>query len=106
MNRRSGSFESGYRPERVNAPSGGDEEFQAEVSRFNDLQDKLALAGIRSELADLEATVANLPAAIQTLRDRGYVFKSYLAKKSETLAAQWADLRPRLEAALQTQQPA
>ncbi len=106
MNRRPGSFESNYRPERVNAPAGGDEEFQAEVGRFNDLQDKLALANIRSELADLEATVANLPACIKDLRERGYVFKSYLARKSETLAAQWAELRPRVEAALQAQQPA
>ena len=105
MNRRSGSFESDNRPERVNAPAGADEELQAEVSRFNDLQDKLALASLQGDLAELDATVANLPAAIQTLRDRGYVFKSYLAKKSETLAGQWRDLRPRVEAALLAQQP-
>ena len=105
MQRRSGSFDTDYRPERVTTPRGADEELQAEVSRFNDLQDKLALADVRTQLADLDTTVANLPAGIQTLRDRGYVFKSYLAKKSETLATQWRDLRPRVEAALQNQLP-
>jgi hypothetical protein len=64
------------------------------------------LANIRSELAELETTVDNLPSAIQAIRDRGYVFKSYLEKKATTLATQWGDLRPRLEAALQNQQTA
>jgi hypothetical protein len=107
MSSRRGSFSApDHKPEKVTATAGADEALQAEISRFNDLQEKLALADIRRDLGELEAAVDNLPANVQTLRDRGYVFKSYLEKKAGTLATQWADLRPRVEAALQTQQPA
>jgi hypothetical protein len=106
MSSRQGSFASDHTPEKVSAAAGADEALQAEVGRFNDLQDKLALADIRKELGEMEAIVDNLPSTIQALRDRGYVFKSYLEKKAETLATQWRDLRPRVEAALQTQLPA
>ena len=44
-----------------------------------------------------------LPSNIAAIRARGYVFKSYLERKAETLAGQWRDLRPRVEAAIRTQ---
>ncbi len=90
----------------LNAPAEAGEAVQAEVGRFNSLQSKLALTDIQGDLADMENAVNALPANLAHIRARGYVFKNYLEKKIETLATQWRDLRPRVEAALRTQQPA
>jgi hypothetical protein len=75
-----------------------------EQSRFNALQDNISLAHVRDELEDIEGAINALPANVENIRARGYVFKSYLEKKVETLANQWRELRPRVEAAVQQEQ--
>lgn len=75
-----------------------------EQNRFNALQNNLNLANVQDELEDIEGAISALPANVENIRSRGYVFKSYLEKKVETLTNQWRDLRPRVEAALQQQQ--
>ena len=77
---------------------------QQEQSRFNALQNNLNLAHIQDELEDIEGAIAALPANVENIRSRGYVFKNYLERKVETLVSQWRELRPRVEAAVQQQQ--
>jgi len=88
----------------VNVPAGANEALQAEVTRFNDLQGKVLLAQINDDVEDIETAINALPANLENIRARGYVFKSYLEKKIETLATQWRDLRPRVVAAIPPQQ--
>lgn len=76
---------------------------QQELDRFNNLQSQLMLTQIRDDLEDVESAINALPANIENIRSRGYVFKSYLERKVETLTSQWRDMRPRVEAALQQQ---
>ena len=80
--------------------------FTQEQSRFNALQSQLNLTQVHDELEDIESAINALPANIENIRARGYVFKSYLEKKIETLTTQWRDLRPRVEGAVQQQQTA
>lgn len=80
--------------------------FADEQNRFNALQGQLNLTQVHDELEDIESAINALPANIENIRARGYVFKSYLEKKVETLTTQWRDLRPRVEAAVQQQQRA
>ncbi len=84
----------------------GVDAFAQEQSRFNALQSRVMLSHVQDELEDIEGAIAALPANVENIRARGYVFKSYLEKKVETLTTQWRDLRPRVEAAVQQEQAA
>lgn len=77
---------------------------QLEVDRFNSLQNRLVLSQVNDDLEDIETAVNALPANVENVRARGYIFKSYLEKKVETLQTQWRDLRPRVEQELRTRQ--
>ena len=89
---------------RLSVPAAASNEaLQAEVAKFNDLQSKIMLTSINDDLEDIESAINTLPANVENIRARGYVFKNYLEKKVETLAKQWRDLRPRVTAAIQTQ---
>jgi hypothetical protein len=90
-------------PAAGDAPLTEEQLLQAEIDRFNAIQGDILLTRVTNDLADAEAAVNALPANIANIRSRGYVFKSYLERKAETLAQQWRDLRPRVEAGLQTQ---
>jgi len=79
------------------------EALQAEMTRFNNLQSQLMLTAVNDDLEDIESAINALPANVENIRARGYVFKSYLEKKVETLTAQWRDLRPRVVSAIKTQ---
>jgi hypothetical protein len=89
----------------VTIPAAANEQLQAEVQRFNSLQDKLLLTTVNDDLEDIESAINALPANLENIRARGYVFKNWLEKKVEALTTQWRDLRPRVESALQTQGP-
>ena len=79
------------------------EALQAETGRFNALQGQIMLTSVNDDLEDIEGAINALPANVENLRARGYVFKNYLEKKVETLATQWRDLRPRVQSAIRTQ---
>jgi hypothetical protein len=72
-------------------------------SRFRSLQDDIALRWVNDDLGDIDTTLRDLPTSIQQVRSRGYVFKSYLEKKTGMLAQQWAEIRPRVTAAVDEQ---
>lgn len=88
------------------APSGAPpaDPIQLEVNRLNSLQDQIHLTQVNDDLEDLHSAVGALPANLENIRSRGYVFKSYLERKVETLATQWRDVRPKVEQAARTAQ--
>ncbi len=94
-------------PSAAGTPAGTQADpLQLELDRFNGLQERLALAQVNDDLEDIETAINALPANIENIRARGYVFKSYLERKVETLRTQWRDVRPRVQAALQQNQTA
>jgi hypothetical protein len=65
-------------------------------SRLQSLYEDVALNGVNADLGQLDTWLRDLPTSIQQVRSRGYVFKSYLEKKADVLARQWAELRSRV----------
>ena len=90
-------------PAAGNAPPTEEQLLQAEIDHFNSIQGDILLTRVTRDLADIEAKVNNLPANIANIRSRGYVFKSWLETKAQTLAAQWHEVRPRLDTNVQSQ---
>lgn len=76
---------------------------EALETRFREMQDEIALNRARKAGEELTAQVHSLPRAVQQLRARGYAFKSFLERKADVLAQQWADVRPRLTESLEAQ---
>ncbi len=60
------------------------------------LQEAASLSDVYDDLADIEAMLATLPAEIEALRSRGYVFRNYLERKVEVLSKQWAEMQDRV----------
>ncbi len=93
------------RPAPAATPAGGQatptqaELLQQEIDRFGAIQDDLMLTRINDDLEDVSSAIAALAPNIENIRTRGYVFKSYLERKAQTLANQWTEMRPRVEAA-------
>jgi hypothetical protein len=69
-------------------------------SRLQSLYDDVRLNNVNDDLGQVDAWLHDLPAAIQQVRSRGYVFKNYLEKKAQVMAGQWDELRPRVTADL------
>jgi predicted nucleic acid-binding Zn-ribbon protein len=82
------------------------ENLQAQIDKFNALQDQVMLSPVNDDLEDIDTAINALPANIENIRARGYVFKSFLERKVETLNKQWAELRPRVQSAVQQQSSA
>ncbi len=70
---------------------------------FRQMQDSIALRWANDAIEDIDTQVRDLPGSIQQVRTRGYVFKSFLERKTEVLAQQWADARARVTEALDAQ---
>lgn len=83
-------------------PATASEELQAEVTRFNALQNDLMLSSVKADVEDVDSAIAAFTANLENIRARGYVFKSFLEKKVEALAGQWQTLRPQVTQATDT----
>ena len=57
-------------------------------SNFRSLQADIACSQVNKDLGRIDSQLHDLPATIQQIRSRGYVFKSYLERKAEVLAQQ------------------
>ncbi len=79
------------------------ETLDAQITQFNALQDQIMLSPVNDDLEDIATAINALPANIENIRARGYVFKSFLERKVETLNKQWTEVRPQVQAAVQTQ---
>jgi predicted nucleic acid-binding Zn-ribbon protein len=89
------------RPRVVSGVSAGaSEETRAKLdslqSEFGGLQKSLLLTGVHDEMGDIETALSVLPAEIEALRTRGYVFRSFLENKLDVLAGQWGETRDRV----------
>ena len=72
---------------------------EAVEDRSRRLQDDIALRWVNDEIGTIDTDLHALPTSVQQTRTRGYVFKSYLERKTEVLAQQWVETRPRITAA-------
>ena len=79
------------------------ENLEAQINQFNALQDQIMLSPVNDDLEDIASAINALPANIENIRARGFVFKSFLERKVETLNKQWAELRPQVQSAVQVQ---
>jgi hypothetical protein len=61
-----------------------------------DVQESMLLTSIRNDRADIETALSLLPTEIEELRNRGYVFRSFLERKVDVLAEQWEDIDDRV----------
>jgi hypothetical protein len=72
------------------------ERLEALSTQLSALQQAATLTDIHDDLEDVDSVLTVLPADVEALRARGYVFRNYLERKSEVLAEQWADMRERV----------
>ncbi len=91
-------------PPAAPTPSTGEDERLALSNRASSLQGQLnslrseaSLAGIRGRLGDLDSTLSTLPAALEEVRQGGYVYKAFLENKIQVLREQWQGLRGRID---------
>jgi archaellum component FlaC len=64
-------------------------------SDLDGLQESLLLTDVRNEMEEIETTLSLLPAEVEQVRARGYVFRSFLENKVDVLASQWDEARDR-----------
>ena len=57
--------------------------------KLGDLQESLLLTSVYDDLEDIETASSLMPVEIDKLRDRGYVFQSFLENKIDVLSEQW-----------------
>lgn len=65
--------------------------------QFSDFTERVQLTDIVTDVSRLGNDIAGLPDSIAELRQRGYVFHSYLENKLEVLAERWDDTNDRIE---------
>jgi len=69
---------------------------EALQDKFGDLQESTLLTAIHGELAEIETALSLLPAKIEEVRARGYVFQNFLENKINVLAEKWAEIQSRV----------
>ncbi len=84
-------------PRAAGAAGSPSEETKAKLDRlqntFSDLQESMLLTRVHTEMANVETTLSLLPAEIEELRKRGYVFRSFLENKIDVLTRQWEEMQ-------------
>jgi hypothetical protein len=78
------------------AVAGAPAELGSLQDRLGRLQESLLLNEARQEMGDIESGLSMLPAEVEALRTRGYVFRSFLDQKLRVLAEQWDETRDRV----------
>lgn len=76
------------------------EEARAELDNLQrelgNLQESLLLTSVHNDMSEIETALSLLPAEIDELRTRGYIFRSFLERKVEVLAEQWEEMQHRV----------
>jgi hypothetical protein len=72
------------------------EKFDELETKFETLYKAALLSEVSDDLEDTDSALAALPVTLETLRSRGYAFKSFLEKKITVLQEQWDDLEERV----------
>jgi len=66
------------------------------AQKLESLRVAATLADVNEDLADVDTVLAVLPADVEALRTRGYVFASFLERKVQALADKWDEVRERV----------
>lgn len=74
--------------------------FDALRARFDQLNSAAGLSELSSSVASLTRDIGTLPDEIAKIRQRGYVFGSYLEHKGDVLKQQWDELRDGVQHAI------
>lgn len=72
-------------------------------SKFKELISKVKLTTLSSNITALGNQTTELPASIQTVRDRGYAYRSYLEYKVDVLKEQWDEVNEDLKHWVETE---
>jgi predicted nucleic acid-binding Zn-ribbon protein len=73
--------------------AGLQEQLDALSDRLSRLQEAAALVDIYGDLEETDSALAELPADLEAVRTRGYVFSNFLERKTQVLTDQWAEKR-------------
>jgi hypothetical protein len=79
------------------------EQIAALESDLSKVQQAVTLANVKDQVEDVAAAIQELPGTLKLVRDRGYVYKSFLEKKLEVLDGQWSEMRPKVDREINTQ---
>lgn len=72
-------------------------------SDLSDVLEAATLADLKDRVEDVATIIQQLPASLEQVRDRGYLYKSYLENKLEMLGKQWSELRPKVDREINAQ---
>lgn len=61
------------------------------------------MSDVESEINRIGESARSLPEKIKGIRERGYVFRSYLENKAEVIQNHWDDIRHRVQRAIETE---
>jgi hypothetical protein len=64
---------------------------------IEELQSNVAFSDHKGSIAELDTDIPELRDRVQRLRERGYLYKSYLENKVETLAQKWEAAKPKVQ---------
>jgi hypothetical protein len=64
--------------------------------RYEDFINRATLSSVASRISSITTDVGRLPEMIADVRNRGYVYRSYLEQKAEVLAQQWRASQSRI----------
>ncbi|MBI4788439.1 MAG: hypothetical protein HY782_15515 [Chloroflexi bacterium] len=74
---------------------------EAAQKDLTDLRELASMSSLADSIADLDTLLAHLGGDIAELRTQGYVFKSYLEKKTAVLTDQWREAKPAAQSNMQ-----
>ena len=73
-------------------------------SQWKDLYSKISLPDISQKVTDTSDELQKLPEQIVRIRQRGYVFASYLEQKRDVLVKRWDDIKRNIQTSIQNEQ--
>lgn len=86
---------------RMTLPAEAVEPLRSEISRFNNLVEKVNLEDAAEKIGRLEAAIGSLPGLLAEARAKGYRYKRDLEARVQSATSRWTDLRWRLTESLE-----
>lgn len=78
--------------------------FDALLRRYNKFEDDVRLNDISKSLVGIGDDIRKYPTDIQSVREKGYVFRKYLENMAEVLATHWQEERAKVERVIAEEQ--
>lgn len=77
--------------------------FMQKRNAYQDMASRIRLNTISDAVNNLAKSITTLPAEIEMIRKRNYVFRAYLEHKAQVFAEHWAEIRQRIERTLDSE---